>query len=78
MGTALVTRIVGQQQTSIELPCSLHEFADTTELFNRAASTLGSERPFGIVVSHCPYGYIASAQRRGELVIATFHREAQA
>lgn len=74
MGTAFVTRIVGPQQSSIELPCSLHEFADSTEFFNRAAASLGSPKPFSIVVSHCPCGYIASAQRRGEQIIATFHR----
>jgi hypothetical protein len=79
--TAVVTRIVGNQQTTIELPCrNIEEFSRTTEFFNRAAILLGSPKPFQTVISHCPYGMIASARgavrgkSTGEYVFATLHR----
>lgn len=69
--TAVFTRIVGNEQITTEVPCpNIDTFWRTTDFFNAHCGT----RRFNIVISHCPYGMICSAQRKGEYVFATLHR----
>ena len=74
MYTAEFTRIIGTEQRTIELPCrNIDQFSKTSDLFNQAAELLGA-KPFSIVISLCPYGYITTAQRKGEYVFGTLHK----
>jgi hypothetical protein len=77
MYTAVVTRIIGNQQTTIELPCrNVTTFARTTDFFNDAAAKLGAQ-PFSIVIDVDPNGYamMSYAKRKGEYVFATLHKD---